>query len=140
VKRTLFGLALVALVIGLSAGKSHALREGWIVTKATQKELGLTYDLLAEKVGDVVLVSMEIPKDGKLKELESASFSMSEGSRTPLYVPMAMTEKKGVVSLRFQVGTEHVEKCSVGLYLKMHGRSGEFYAVMLKDYVTERKR
>ena len=138
-KKQLIGLALAALLVGFGAGKSHALRVGYFVTKATQKEHGLTYNLKAEKVGDIVLVSMEIPRAGKLKELESVALDLSVNGRVPLHAPLAMTENRGVTSVRFQVGTEHVQNCSIKLFLKMHGRSGEFYGVQLKDYVTERK-
>ncbi|MGV3723241.1 MAG: hypothetical protein ACO1SX_20260 [Actinomycetota bacterium] len=138
-KKQLFGLALAAVLVGLGAGESHALRHGFIVTKATQKEHGLTYNLQAEKSGDVVLVTMEIPRAGKLKELESVALEMSGERRVPLHAPLAMSQKNGVASVRFQVGTEFVQNCSIMLFLRMHGRTGQFYGVQLKDYVTERK-
>lgn len=135
----LLGLALAGLLLGLSAGRAHALRQGWIVTKATQKQHGLEYKLNAEKVEDIVLVSVEIPKAGKLKDLELVELQFTGQRRTPLSVPLAVTEKNGVLSGRFQVGTEFLPQCALMLLLKMHGRSGEFYLIQLQDYVTERK-
>jgi len=138
-RKGLFGLALVAILVGLSAGKSHALRTGQTVTRATQKQLDLNYELKAEKVGDIVLVSMSIPRAGKLKTLQHVALDISTNRRSPLHAPLAMTEAKGIESIRFQLGTEYLENCSIMLFLQMKGRTGEYYAVQLKDYVTERK-
>jgi hypothetical protein len=138
-RRGLCGLALAAALVCLSAGESQALRQGFIVTKATQKQHGLTYNLKAEQAGDIVLVTMEIPRAGKLKELESVALEFSGDRRVPLHAPLAMSQQNGVSNVRFQVGTEFVQNCSIMLFLKMHGRSGEFYGILLKDYVTERK-
>lgn len=133
------GAALFTFLVAFTAPRGHAMRDGWTVTRATQKQFGLNYKLQAEKVGDIVMVSMEIPRFGKLKDLEQIQLQFAGERRTPLSAPLAMTEKNGILSGRFQVGTEFVPQCSIMLLLKMRGRSGEFYSVQLKDYVTERK-
>lgn len=113
------------------------------VTKKTQAKVGIDYKLVAERVdSQAVLVTMEIPLNGKLKGLRSVSMSIGKGR--PQVAARLFTEHadNGSLIVRFQVSPEMANKCYVNLTTPgdpPKGMSYLVYAVELKGYVTGRK-
>ena len=114
-----------------------------LVTKQTQAKLGLKYTLTAERVNkEVVMVHVEIPREGKLKELRSVSMTIGQGSGSPMLHAALQTTpgKNGSWSATFQLSPELADKCSVDLLVpNVGGVEYVVYAVQLKGYVTARK-
>jgi hypothetical protein len=119
------------------------------VTKQTQAKEGLNYTLEARRVSpEAVLVSMEIPREGKLKDVRSVTMSIrphlppTNGpvSYSPLVSATLQTteSKSGVWSVSFQLSSELADRCSVNLLIPDGpGRRGYFYyAVEIKEYIT----
>ncbi len=122
------------------------------VTKQTQAKEGLNYSLTARRVSpEVVMVTMEIPREGKLKDVRSVTMRIrphlppTNGpvSYSPLVSATLQTteDKKGVWSVSFQLASELAERCSVDLLMPQGPRPrGYFhYAVELKGYITDRQ-
>lgn len=119
------------------------------VTKQTQAREGLRYTLEARRVSpEVVMVTMEIPREGKLKDVRSATMSIrpnlppSSGpvSYSPLVSALLQTteDKKGVWTVSFQLAPELAERCSVDLLIPRGPvRDYFYYAVELKGYITD---
>ena len=120
------------------------------VTKQTQAREGLSYTLEARRVSpEVVMVTMEIPREGKLKDVRSVTMEIrphlpkTNGpvSYSPLVSAILQTTeaKKGVWTVSFQLAAELAERCSVNLLIPGGpGRKGYFYyAVELKEYITD---
>ncbi len=120
------------------------------VTKQTQAREGLNYTLEARRVSpEAVLVSMEIPREGKLKNMRSVTMSIrpllspshsGPVSYSPLVsAPLQTTEdKKGVWSVSFQLASELAEQCSVDILIPRGPvRDYFYYAVQLKEYITD---
>jgi hypothetical protein len=119
------------------------------VTKQTQAKEGLNYTLEARRVSpEAVLVSMEIPREGKLKDMSRVTMSIrpllpnsrsGPISYSPLVsAPLLVTVvKNGVWSVSFQLASELAERCSVDLLIP---KTFEYfsYAVELKEYITDR--
>lgn len=119
------------------------------VTKQTQAKEGLNFTLVANRVSpEAVLVSMEIPREGKLKDVRSVTMNIrpilppSQSrpvSHSPLvYATLQTTEtKKGVWSVSFQLASDLAERCSVDLLIPKGLREYFHYAVELKEYITD---
>ncbi|HLK58173.1 MAG TPA: hypothetical protein VKU00_16520 [Chthonomonadaceae bacterium] len=132
----------IAMILVLCAciQQSFAMGELIEVTKENQAELGLNYTLVADRVdAEAVLVSMEIPRKGKLKDLRSVS--MRVGSGRPLVAAPLQTSpgKDGSWVITFQLAPNLADKCSVDLIVPVSGRTYVVYAVQLKGYVKDRK-
>ena len=111
------------------------------VTKDTQAKEGLQYTLTAELVNEkVVLVQIEVPNAGKLKELRSVSMTIGLGNGSPELHAQLHTwpGKNGSVVASFQLSSELAKRCSVDLQ-DSSTPTYVVYAVELKGYVTERK-
>ena len=120
------------------------------VTKQTQAKEGLNYTLEARRVSpEVVMVTMEIPREGKLKDVRSVTMNirphLPKTNGPVSYSPMVAatlqtTEgKKGVWSVSFQLASELAERCSVDLLIPKGPRGYFYYAVELKEYITDRQ-
>ena len=135
-------LVWVTMGLLLCACVQHAFAMGEVVsvTKETQARLGLHFTLVAERVdAEAVLVRMEIPRKGKLKNLRSVN--MRIGSGRPLIDATLQTTpgKEGSWVVSFQLSPDLADKCSVDLIGPYEGLSYVVYAVELKGYVTVRK-
>ena len=118
------------------------------VTKQTQAKEGLNYTLEARRVSpEAVLVSMEIPREGKLKDMSRVTMSIRpilppSPSRPVSYSPLVSAPllvtvvKNGVWSVAFQLASELAERCSVDLLIP---KTFEYfsYSVELKEYITD---
>lgn len=137
-KRFVWGVMLVMLCASLQ----HAVAMGQLisVTKETQAKQGLIFTLEAVRVDDeAVLVRMEIPRQGKLKNVRSIGMRIGSG-RPLVYAPLQTTPgKNGSLVVTFQVSPTLADKCSVDLTIPHSARSYEVYAVELKGYITLRK-
>lgn len=135
-------LLWVTMLLMLCACLRHALAMGEVieVTRETQAQLGLNYTLVAEKVDEeAVLVSMEIPRKGKLKNLRSVSMRIGPGRPIVAATLQTTPGKNGSWGVAFQVSPELADKCSVDLIVPSELRSYVVYAVELKGYVKARK-
>ena len=102
--------------------------------------MGLNYTLIAERVdAEAVLVQIEIPREGKLKNLRSVS--MRIGPERPLVAATLQTTpgKNGSWVVSFQLSPDLADKCSIDLIDPSSGRTYVVYAVELKGYITDRK-
>ena len=121
------------------------------VTKQTQAKEGLNYTLVADRVSpEAVLVSMEIPREGKLRSVRSVTMNIrpllppshsGPISYSPLVSATLQTteSKKGVWSVSFQLASELAERCSVNLLIPEGPREYFYYAVEIKEYITDRQ-
>jgi hypothetical protein len=134
---------MMVLMLCACLQQVFAMGEVAVVTRETQAKLGLNFTLVAERVdSEAVLVRMEIPRKGKLKNLRSVS--MRIGSGRPLVSAPLQTSpgKNGSWVVTFQVAPAMAEKCSIDLntpYDPPSLRSYLIYSVALKGYVTDRK-
>lgn len=135
--------ATAILMLCACIQQAFAMGELIVVTKQTQSKLGLKYTLVAERVNkEVVMVQVEIPREGKLKELRTVSMTIGQGSGRPIVAATLQTTpgKKGSWVVSFQVSPEMADKCSVDLVVPTGGgMEYVVYAVELKGYVTARK-
>ena len=118
------------------------------VTKETQARLGVEFTLTATRVSETaVIVQMEVPRKGKLRELKEVALDIGDyrpgSSGSPLVSANLQTTpgKNGALVVSFQISPELAEKCSIrlGPLYPAVAMSWEYYAVMLKGYITERK-
>lgn len=136
----------VLLLFCASLKIAFAMGEVIIVTKATQAKQGLKYTLTAERVSkDVVLVHMEIPREGKLKDFRSVSISIGkqkplENGSPLLSAPLqTRTGEGGSRTVSFQLASDLADRCSIDVYMPYEALSYDVYAIELKGYVTDRK-
>jgi hypothetical protein len=132
----------VTMLLLLCACLQQTFAEGGhiAVTKETQARLGLDFTLVAERVdAEAVLVSMEIPRKGKLKNLRSVRMRIGQGR--PLVAATLQTTpgKNDSWVVSFQLSPDLAAKCSIDLTTTPIGLSYAVYAVELKGYVTDRK-
>ena len=135
-------LVWTMLVLMALAGVRQALALGEVVsvTRQTQAKLGLEYTLTAERVDDeAVLVRMEIPRTGKLKDLRSVSMRVGSGRPKVSATLQTSAGKDGSWVVAFQLSPALADECSVDLVVPSSGRTYVVYAVELKGYVSVRK-
>jgi len=127
----------VALMLCVCLQRAIAMGEGITVTKETQGRLGLNYALIADRVDDkAVLVRMEIPRKGKLKDLRSVTMNIGEGRPIVSATLQTTPGKNGSWVVSFQLSPELADKCSIELILpSSEPLTYMFYAVELKGYV-----
>ncbi len=137
-------LALCALLVVALAQPAKAMSEGVTVTNQTQAEFDLHYTLTAERVSDnAVLVHMEIPRQGKLKELLSAALEIGAGNGSPdLHADLMVREgAHGARELTFQLNPALARKGSIMLTVpdaRAFLSSTSFFSVELSGYITQR--
>ena len=139
---TMMLLLCACIQHAFALGSGRPLVAGTLVevTKETQAKLGLNFTLVAERVdAEAVLVSLEIPRTGKLKNLRSVK--MRIGSGRPLVSASLQTTpgKNGSWIVSFQLSPELADKCSIDLIGPYEGLSYYIYAIAVKGYVTARK-
>ena len=131
---------MIALMLCAHIQPAFAMGSVAVVKKETQAQMGLTYTLVAERVdAEAVLVSMEIPRQGKLKDLRSVSMRIGPGRPLVSATLQTTIGKNGSWTVSFQVSPELADKCSVDLIVPHSTRTYTVYAVELKGYVTDRK-
>jgi hypothetical protein len=138
--KSLIGLAVVAMLCGW-VQSALAMGSVVLVTKENQGKLGLNFALVADRVdSEAVLVRMEIPRDGKLKNVRSVSMRIGPGRPIVAATLQTTAGKSGAWMVMFQVSPELAEKCSVDLVVPSSDpMSYLVYAVELKGYVAARK-
>lgn len=116
------------------------------VTKATQAKEGLNFTLTAERLSkEVVMVRIDVPREGKLKELRSVGMSLGktkafESGSPALSAPLKTTTgTNGSWSVSFQLSAELADRCAIDLNVPQGPMYYVIYAVELKGYVTDRK-
>lgn len=140
----------VTVLLLLCVCVQQAFAEGALirVTKENQARLGLRYTLSAERVSpEVVLVQMEIPREGKLKKLRGVSMSIGKtkalDNGSPILAAPLQTRpgKDGAWVVSFQLASDLADRCSVDLNVPedASGVSYEIYGVEIKGYITDRK-
>ena len=137
----LFLLPLVLVVVLVAFPKASSARGlGKLVTKATQKELELEYELSAIREPGAVIISMAIPKDGKLKELRQVRLSILAKNRKNYLIlaPLEMRQVDDRIQVSAQLDPELAEKATLELVVQ-EGRTEFFYSVRISDYISERK-
>lgn len=147
-KKRLAGLMIAAMMFACIP-HAFANSEFISVTKETQAKLGLKFTLSAVRVSETaVLVRMEIPKEGKLKDLKRVTMTIGTGTigtaGSPLVSATLQTTpgKKNSWVVSFQLSPDLADKCSIDLVVLNPAAAlpnESFYAVELKGYVTDRK-
>jgi hypothetical protein len=82
---------------------------------------------------------MEIPRQGKLRDLRSVSMRIGPGRPVVAATLQTTPGKNGSWVVSFQVSPELADKCSVDLIVPQSGRTYVVYAVALKGYITDKK-
>ncbi len=143
-----FVWVLIALMLLARMPQAFALSELITVTKTTQAKLGAKFTLSAVRVSDTaVLVRMEIPKEGKLRDLKRVTMDIGTYSPGVSSSPQVSADlettpgKNGSLVVTFQLSPELVDKCSIrlGPLAPAIPMSYVYYAVELKGYITVRK-
>ena len=131
-------LVLIAVLI-VSPNASPARGLGKVVTKATQKEFELEYDLSAVREPEAVIISMTISKDGKLRDLRQVRLSILADNKKNFLIraPLEMSELDGRVRVSAQLDPELAANASLDLVVE-EGRSEYYYAVSVAGYITDR--
>jgi hypothetical protein len=130
----------LTLMFCICIQSAFAMGEVISVTKQTQAKLGLEFTLVAERVdAEAVLVQIEIPKKGKVKDVRSVSLRIGPGRPEVAATLQTRPGQNGSLVASFQVSPALAEKSSVDLVLPIRGRTYEVYAIELKGYVVERK-
>jgi hypothetical protein len=131
---------MMVLMLCACLQQAFAMGDVMLVTKQTQAKLGLNFILTAERVGaEAVLVRMEIPRKGKLKNLRSVSMRIGSG-RLLVSAPLQTSPgKNGSLVVSFKLAPDLADKCSIDLTGPYEGLSYVIYAVELKGYVKNRK-
>ena len=139
---------LLALLALAPLPNASAMSELISVTKATQAKVGVRFTLSAVRVSETaVLVRMEIPKEGKLKNIKRISLDIGTYPPGVMTSPQVSADlettsgKNGALIVSFQLSPEMAEKCSLRLSPLDPAvpMSYEYYSVELKGYVTDRK-
>ncbi len=135
-KKRLVGLLVVA-AMSACVPRAFALSAGFTVTKATQVEQGLDFTLSAVRASETaVLVRMEIPREGKLKDLKSVK--MRIGAEPLVWADLQTTAgKDGALVVGFQLAPALADKCSIDLMTT--SLDGVYYSIELKGYITDKK-
>ena len=123
--------------------KKNALGVFTVVTKETQAKEGLVYTLSAVRVSnEVVMVELEIPNEGKLRDIKRVALELGGGNGSPeLYVPLnTASEKKDTWAVSFQLSPAFANKASLWLGPTLLSRPtlSHHYALQLSTYLTER--
>ena len=135
-----FVWVVVILMVCVCIRHAFAMGEVMYVTKETQAKLGLKFTLVADRVDDeAVLVSMEIPRKGKLKDLRSVSMRVGEGRPMVNATLQTTPTKNGSWAVSFQLSPELADKGYVDLIVPSEPLTYLVYAVEIKGYVKARK-
>ena len=124
--------------------KKSALGVFTVVTRETQEKEGLVYTLSAVRVSpDVVMVNLEIPNQGKLRDIKRIGLQIGGGNGSPeLYASLNTTsDKKDTWAVSFQLSPALANKTDLWLGPTLLSRPmlSHHYAVQLKGYIMERK-
>jgi hypothetical protein len=143
-----FVWVLIALMSFADIPHTRAMGTLVTVTKETQAKLGVEFTLSAVRVSDTaVLVRMEIPKTGKLKELQRVTLDIGSDRPGVPASPLVSADlqtapgKHGSLVVSFQLSPEMANQCSIrlGPLAPAIPMSYEYYSVELKGYVTDNK-
>ncbi len=123
----------------LDAPSASARGLGKLVTKATQKAVGVEFELSAVGSPDAVIISISIPKSGKLESLRKVRLSVpaQNGKDFLILAPLEMAEREGAVHAWAQIAPELAAKASLDLVVE-EGRREFYYAVRVAEYITDR--
>ena len=134
-------VASVLLAIIALQAPCYARGVGKLVTKETQKEMELDFDLKATRHPNAVFVSMEIRTTGKLERLQQVRLIVpAADGHFLLRVPMEMEQPRdGVTRVWAQIAPELAEKASIELVTHAHSRGEYYFSVRLASYITDRK-
>ena len=119
----------------------YARGVGKLVTKETQKEMELEFDLKATRDPNAVIVVMEIRTTGKLERLHQVRLIVpAAGGHFLVRVPMEMEQPRdGLTRVWAQIAPELAERASIELVTDVHPRGEYYFSVRLADYITDRK-
>jgi hypothetical protein len=131
-----FALLVAAMLPGISLARGL----GKVVTKATQKELGLDFELSATREPVAVLINMTIKRSGKLKDVRQVRLSIPAENQKDflLLAPLAVREVGGELRVSAQLAPALAANASVDLVVE-EGPREFFYQVKVVDYIIERK-
>jgi len=133
-------LVIAALLLCLCVQRCKAMNEVVEVTHESQARSGVQFHLEANQMDSAaVLVRMEIPRNGKLKDLKSVTLRI--GSGRPI-VDAVLQPKPGPGNswiVVFQVSPSMADLAWVDLQVPGEPMTGLIYAVQLKGYVTQKK-
>lgn len=139
---------LIVLILFAQIPPAFALSELIAVTKETQAELGVPFTLSAVRVSETaVLVRMEIPRTGKLKDLQRVTLDIGTYPPGVATSPLVSADlattpgKNGSLVVSFQLSPEMADKCSIrlGPLAPAIPMSSEYYSVELSGFVTDNK-
>ena len=136
----------MTLLLCASLQRAFANGEGTSVTKENQAKLGIHFTLVAERIAAdgadkaTVLVTMEIPRKGKLKDLRNVTMSVGQGRPLVSATLQPRVGKDGSWIVDFSLASELADKCTIDLNMPYsEPLTYSFYSVELKGYVTDRK-
>lgn len=138
-------MVMVAVAMVMACVRpTGAMSEGYVVTKATQGEIGVEFTLSAVRLSKAAIsVEMAIPVKGKLQHLKSVELRIGQGAPLLSATLEAKPDKNGTRVVQFQIAPELAEKCSIDLVVATVPVNGldyeHFYAVELKGYITAAK-
>lgn len=127
-----------------ASARATALGVVTVVTKETQAKEGLEFTLNAVRVSDkVVMVQMEIPNKGNLRDLEAVHLWVGKDDTPELYTPLEMKRgKDNQISVTFQLSPEMASRADIwlGPTVLSQPTLRHHYVVRLPGYITDRKK
>src|SRR5258708_4400947 len=115
-----FALMLTTALLLAGIPRAFALGELMLVTKENQARIGVKFTLSAARVSDTsVAVQMEIPKEGKLKDLKKVTMDIGDYKPGVATSPMVSANletkpgKNGSLLVSFYLSPEMADKCSI---------------------------
>jgi hypothetical protein len=131
----------LVMILCACVNRSLAMGEVMEVTKENQAKLGLVFTLTADRLSPkVVLVSMEIPRSGKLKEITGVNLTIGHNGSPALEAALRTRPgKDGAWAVNFQLSAALADECSIDLTVPQQSETYLIYSVALKGYVKDRK-
>ena len=131
-------LAMFMLLAGVHSALA-VMGPRYIITPDTQLKQQLEFTLTTTpERDDTLIVRIDIPKQGKLKDLGGMQMELSDDRSTLLLSPLATTTHDGAVTASFQIARYLVNVCYINLFVVVDPRYSICYSVSLKSYMPDK--
>lgn len=136
--KTLFHLAVLAVMIAIAPGTSFALWDLAPVSTGEAKKIGL--EVRAERSGpNHIRVELEFKPEGQLKNFSHVDLRIGDGDNPPLTAPLREDRSKpGRVIVSFTADRAQLEKLHLWVMVTAE-LGGSVYTLRVRDFVDPKK-
>ena len=136
--KTIFKIAILALLLAVAPSPCFALRSIGFVSKKEAKEMGLDLRFKANGTNHV-WVELEFKTEGKFKEFQHVELEIREGGQFLLgWAPLKDKRTgSGTVVVRFLADRAYLDKISLCVVVGDFGDGG--WELRVKDFVEPEK-